>query len=139
MSSTGERVMYMPGRHLIAELYDCDQTSLTDSSRINVLLQRAAKTAGVRVLDTLVHSFPGGGVTGLCLLAESHLSIHTWPEHRYAAVDMFTCGAGLLDEVALIFKVGLASRLLTHHIILRGEALPEHCEPRPSRVMFKGC
>lgn len=83
-----------PGRHCVLDAFGCDVDALRDHNGIIAALRTAADRAGVRVLDITSHRFPEpGGVTAVALLAESHLSIHTWPEHGYAAVDAFTCGA----------------------------------------------
>jgi S-adenosylmethionine decarboxylase len=80
------------GRHLIADLHGC--TGLDDVARIERALRAAAVAAGATVIDLRLHHFgPGSGVTGMALLAESHISVHTWPEHGYAALDCFLCGA----------------------------------------------
>jgi S-adenosylmethionine decarboxylase len=79
------------GRHLICELYGASR--LDDSEHVADVLRRAARACGATVLDTRLHPFQEhGGVTGVVLLAESHVTIHTWPEHAYAAVDLFMCG-----------------------------------------------
>jgi S-adenosylmethionine decarboxylase len=80
------------GRHLIADLHGC--MGLDDVARIERALRAAARAAGAIVIDLRLHHFgQGSGVTGMALLAESHISIHTWPEHGYAALDCFLCGA----------------------------------------------
>jgi S-adenosylmethionine decarboxylase len=80
------------GRHLIADLHGC--TGLDDVARIERALRAAAVAAGATVIDLRLHHFgPGSGITGMALLAESHISVHTWPEHGYAALDCFLCGA----------------------------------------------
>jgi S-adenosylmethionine decarboxylase len=82
---------YAPGTHL---LLDCYQASrLTECSFIEQTLRDAAQSCGATVLESRLHSFGDGqGVTGVLLLAESHISIHTWPEHDFAALDIFVCG-----------------------------------------------
>ncbi len=80
------------GRHLIVEFSGASR--LTDAASISDALCRAAVAAGAAVLETRMHDFgTHHGVTGVVLLAESHISIHTWPEHGYAAIDIFMCGA----------------------------------------------
>ncbi|MEP1613546.1 MAG: adenosylmethionine decarboxylase [Roseobacter sp.] len=78
-------------KHVIAELYDVK--ILTGPEQIEAVLQAAAQEAGATVLGGHFHIFEGGGVTGVLLLSESHISIHTWPEFSYAALDVFMCGA----------------------------------------------
>lgn len=79
------------GVHLLVDLYGAGQ--LDDAGVIDDVLRRCATAAGATVLSSHLHAFaPTGGVTGVVILAESHISIHTWPEHSYAALDMFMCG-----------------------------------------------
>ena len=80
------------GKHCILELYDCDPSKLDDEAFLRDTITTAAKRAGATLLNLITHRFQPQGVTGLALLAESHISIHTWPESGYAAVDVFTCG-----------------------------------------------
>jgi S-adenosylmethionine decarboxylase len=88
------------GRHVIAELDGCDATLLASPSGIRRLLLDAARAAEVTVLADRTFQFPNGGVSGFILLAESHISIHTWPEHRYAAMDIYTCGRRAMPDTA---------------------------------------
>ena len=88
------------GLHLIADIA-CTQ-GLDDCARIESALRAAASAARVTVIDVRLHHFgEGSGVTGVVLLAESHISIHTWPEHGVAAVDIFVCGPHASAEAAL--------------------------------------
>ena len=88
------------GRHCILELYQCDQAKLNDEAFIRTTITSSAKIAGATLLNLVTHSFKPQGVTGLALLAESHISIHTWPEVGYAAIDVFTCGDHTMPEKA---------------------------------------
>lgn len=81
------------GIHLLADLAGVDACLLVDPDAIDALLRTAAVAAGARILHSHFHTFGAGmGVTGVLLLAESHISIHTWPEHGFAAADIFMCG-----------------------------------------------
>ena len=88
------------GKHCILELYGCDSTKLDDELFLRATITAAAKRAGATLLNLITHRFEPQGVTGLALLAESHISIHTWPESGYAAVDVFTCGDHTMPEKA---------------------------------------
>ncbi|MEB3266780.1 MAG: adenosylmethionine decarboxylase [Cyanobacteriota bacterium] len=88
------------GKHCILELYDCDSSRLNDEAFLRDTITTAAKRAGATLLNLITHRFEPQGVTGLALLAESHISIHTWPESGYAAVDVFTCGDHTMPERA---------------------------------------
>ena len=92
--------IYKVGKHCILELYDCNKLKLNDEACISTTLTVAAKLSGATLLNLITHRFEPYGVTGLALLAESHMSIHTWPENGYAAVDVFTCGDHTMPEKA---------------------------------------
>ena len=80
------------GTHLLVDLWGA--TNLADPEHIDTALRAAAVTAGATILHSHFHHFsPNGGVSGVVVLAESHISIHTWPERNFAAVDIFMCGA----------------------------------------------
>jgi len=104
------------GKHCILELYACDSARLDDEAFLRDTITAAAKRAGATLLNLITHRFVPQGVTGLALLAESHISIHTWPESGYAAVDVFTCGDHTMPERAcavLAAELGAASHKLT--------------------------
>lgn len=83
---------YPPGTHILLDFWGAQR--LDDASFIDGAMREAALACGATVLDTRLHQFgTGGGVTGVALLAESHISIHTWPETGYAALDIFLCFA----------------------------------------------
>jgi S-adenosylmethionine decarboxylase len=80
------------GRHMTIEYYDCDAELLLDSGRVEKAFLKAAEVSGATVLESSFHCFEPQGVSGFLVIAESHFSVHAWPEHDYAAVDIFTCG-----------------------------------------------
>ncbi len=89
------------GRHVLAEVYGCRYDILNDLERIREILVSAALSAGAEVLDTTFHRFSPQGISGVVVISESHLAIHTWPELGYAAVDVFTCGDDVDPWVAM--------------------------------------
>jgi S-adenosylmethionine decarboxylase len=93
------------GRHLLLELFDCDTDAINNVEGVKGALIEAAKRAQATIVDVVFHEFNPFGVSGVVVIAESHLSIHTWPEHRYAAVDIFSCGDTLQPEVAASYLV----------------------------------
>ena len=80
------------GRHLILDLYECDQAILDNYEELERLLEVALNMAGAKILRVFGEKFEPQGVTLLALLAESHASIHTWPCEGYCAIDLYTCG-----------------------------------------------
>jgi len=103
------------GKHLLLELKDCNEEALNDLDFLRSTLVEAAKDCGATVLGESFHPFNPHGVSGVVVIAESHLSIHTWPEYGYAAVDIFTCGDSVQPEKAaevLIRKLGAKNHSL---------------------------
>ena len=98
--SSNSMASAMIGKHFILELYDCDKSKLNDEAFIRTSITTSAKVSGATLINLITHRFSPHGVTGLALLAESHISIHTWPEIRYGAVDVFTCGDHTMPEKA---------------------------------------
>ncbi len=99
-SYKNDQELSLQSKHLLLELYNCDYEKLNDESFLRCTLNRAAKLAKATVLNLISNKFEPQGVTAIALLAESHISIHTWPESCYAAVDIFTCGHNMLPELA---------------------------------------
>jgi len=97
------------GKHLLLELKDCDKEVLNDVGFLKGALLAAATECGATVLGESFHQFNPQGVSGVMVIAESHLFIHTWPEYGYAAADIFTCGNSVQPVKAaqiLIRKLG---------------------------------
>ncbi len=80
------------GRHILVEFHGCSSEILNDVPHIEGSMLKAAKEAGATIISSVFHHFSPFGVSGVVVIQESHLAIHTWPEYRYAAVDLFTCG-----------------------------------------------
>ena len=92
-------------KHFLLELYRCDEEKLNDESFLRCSLNRAAKLAKAKILNLISNKFEPQGVTAIALLAESHISIHTWPESNYSAVDIFTCGQNMSPELACNYLI----------------------------------
>ena len=80
------------GRHVLAEVYGCRFEALNDIQKVEDIMVNAALEAGAEIREVVFHKFSPQGVSGVVVISESHLAIHTWPELGYAAVDVFTCG-----------------------------------------------
>jgi len=80
------------GRHILAEVHGCDTNILNDHVAVEQIMVSAALKAGAEVREVAFHKFSPQGVSGVVVISESHLAVHTWPELGYAAVDVFTCG-----------------------------------------------
>lgn len=97
------------GTHVLADLSGVAPALLADCTRLETLLRDAAAAAGATILHSHFHAFgPGQGVTGVVLLAESHISIHTWPEQQFAAADIFMCGASQPELALAVMRAALA-------------------------------
>jgi S-adenosylmethionine decarboxylase proenzyme len=92
--------LYALGRHLLLELKICNKEALDDLNFLKECLNEAAIQCGATVVGESFYHFSPYGVSGVVNIAESHIAIHTWPEHRYAAVDVFTCGTDVDPEKA---------------------------------------
>ena len=99
-SFSNDQKLSHQSKHLLLELYRCDYEKLNDESFLRCTLNKAAKFANATVLNLISNKFEPQGVTAIALLAESHISIHTWPESNYSAIDIFTCGQNMLPEFA---------------------------------------
>jgi S-adenosylmethionine decarboxylase len=115
-AQTEQAQPFAPGLHLLVDFWEC--RGLRDAEGIERVLREAAAACGATVLSVMLHNFgESGGITGVALLAESHISIHTWPETGYAALDLFMCGRcdprGALPVLEAWFSPG--STRVTEH------------------------
>jgi len=93
------------GKHLLVELRDCNKEILNNIEKTRAYMVAAAIEARATVIGEHFHTFSPHGISGVVIIAESHLSIHTWPEYGYAAVDVFTCGDVLQPCVAADYLI----------------------------------
>ena len=91
------------GQHVLAEFFECDPNTLNSLDKVEKYMVDAALECGATVVQKCFHMFSPFGVSGVVIIAESHLSVHTWPELGYAAVDLFTCGNKCDPKVAYEF------------------------------------
>ncbi len=106
------------GRQQTVEFYDCDAEVLLDTAAMERLFLRAAAVSGATVVKSFFHAFVPQGVSGVVIISESHFAVHAWPEHEYAAVDLFTCGA-TIDFESAIRELGAGMR--SRSVIVSGE------------------
>jgi S-adenosylmethionine decarboxylase len=99
----------MIGQHLLADLYDVPPDRLVDADLLAECLREGARRAGLTPLGPpVLHRFEGGGLTGYLLLSESHIALHTYPEHGYIALDVFSCGGADPLAVLDVFRPALS-------------------------------
>ena len=110
------------GSQVILDLYECETAHLDDLPWVKTTLVNAARAAGATIVQTVFHKFAPWGISGVVVIAESHLAIHIWPEERYAAIDVFTCGDNVLIDVACAFlKREFRARRAVQRRFKRGE------------------
>lgn len=112
------------GRHTLMEFSGCDPERIRNVAGVRRAMTEAARRANGTLVRAVFHSFSPWGVSGVVVISESHLTIHTWPEHRFAAVDVFSCGSRLRHaEVRRFLKSALGARSVQSRLVLRGEGL----------------
>ena len=109
------------GNHLLIELYNCDRKLLNNAEKIEEYMKEAAVAAGATIVSSHTNLFNPHGVSGVVIIAESHITIHTWPEHGYAAVDAFTCGPEVMTlKVKEVMEKRLKAESSSHKMFERG-------------------
>jgi S-adenosylmethionine decarboxylase len=91
------------GSQVVLDLYECETDHLDNLEWVKRTLVNAARAAGATIVETVFHKFAPWGISGVVVIAESHLAIHIWPENRYAAIDVFTCGENVQMDAASAF------------------------------------
>ncbi len=109
------------GRQILAEFYNCNSDALKDEKYIEDAMVQACIRGKATVVSHTCHSFSPYGVSGVVVIAESHVAIHTWPEYNYAAVDIFTCGETIEPwELFDYLKEKLGATHVSHMELKRG-------------------
>ena len=130
-SLNNQKKLVHKSKHLLLELYRCNFEKLNDESFLRCRLNNAAKLANSKVLNIISNKFEPQGVTAIALLAESHLSIHTWPESHYSAVDIFTCGRNMKPYIACKYLIeALMAEEHLLRVINRNPPLTVHKQTR---------
>jgi S-adenosylmethionine decarboxylase len=112
-------------KHLLVEYHGCDRAILNDLDAVRVLLRRAAVAAGATVVAEVFHPYRPQGVTGVVVIEESHLCVHTWPECGYAAVDFYTCGDCVPERADAVLREGFKAERAEVLLVRRGLRAPE--------------
>lgn len=116
------------GRHLLVSYHGCPAAKLSDRAGLLQAMRQAARASGATVLSSVDHAFASGGLTAVLLLAESHASIHTYPEHGACFVDLFTCGQACQAEVFdAVMRRFLRPTGVDRRVLLRAESSVEDC------------
>jgi len=109
------------GHHSLFDFKGCDAQRLTDTPFLRENMLAAVKSAGGTIVTDTFHTFSPHGVSGVVVIAESHVTLHTWPEHGYAAVDVFSCGISLNhDVIATKLTEALAAQTVDQRRFARG-------------------
>ncbi len=108
------------GKHYLVEFINCDVEKLKFAGDVKNALLQAAKDSKAVILNYFFHQFEPEGVTGIILIAESHFSIHTWPQDCYAAFDVFTCGSMDAERAIETLKNSLGAREVKVNLVRRG-------------------
>ena len=112
--------VHCAGAHLIVDLYQASR--LDDIDHIEDTLRRCVTAAGATLLHIHLHHFePNGGISGVAVLAESHISIHSWPERAYAALDIFMCGSANPDACVPVLREAFSPKKIAVGELLRGQ------------------
>ena len=115
----------MIGTHLLADFYGVAAERLNDTDLLRASLQNAARRCCLTPLGSpILHPFEGGGITGFILLAESHIALHTYPEHGFMALDIFSCGAAQPQEALEVFRAALCPQRVQVTLARRGDGVP---------------
>jgi S-adenosylmethionine decarboxylase len=113
------------GQHLLIEFRGCRGAVLNEPAALQALMERAVEAAQATIVKSVFHTFAAQGATGVVVVKESHFSVHTWPEHGYVAVDVYTCGECHPHRAREVLREGLAATSTEWMLIERGLGLPD--------------
>ena len=109
------------GSHLLIELFDCDEATIRQESTVGDAMVKAAEASEASIVTSSFHEFKPYGVSGAVIIQESHYTIHTWPEHRYAAVDLFYCGGTIhVDKAIDVLRQRFKPERIKFLVVRRG-------------------
>jgi S-adenosylmethionine decarboxylase proenzyme len=112
------------GNQIVLDLYDCMSERLDDLEWVETTMTEAALEAGATIVEVVFHKFAPWGISGVVVISESHLAIHIWPENRYAAVDVFTCGSSVdLDRAARSLVAAFGAQRSSMRRFCRGDGI----------------
>jgi S-adenosylmethionine decarboxylase len=120
-----QKAYFFAGRHLIASYFECDLEALANHRALMDCMVEAVKATGATLLHSVQHEFYPQGYAMIMLLSESHASIHTYPEHRSCFVDIFTCGACLIEKFDDVLQEYLHPQGLSKKIFCRTNTIEE--------------
>ncbi len=111
------------GQHILLDVWETDFEKLNDSGFIKQIMLEAAEVSGATVITSTFQEFPVQGLSGVVVLSESHISVHTYPEHGYASFDIYTCGEHVDPRLACEYIVNkLGTRRYYEREFVRGKA-----------------
>jgi S-adenosylmethionine decarboxylase len=108
------------GNHIIFDFYQCTANVLSNPESIKDIMEAAAKIMNATIITSIYHHFSPLGVSGVTVISESHIAIHTWPEHHFAAVDIFYCGDLKIEEGISYLQSAFEAQCIDQREILRG-------------------
>jgi len=109
------------GSQVVLDLYECAAAQLDDLEWVRETMVEAARRAKATIVETCFHKFSPWGISGVVVISESHIAVHIWPERRYVAIDVFTCGCTLgLDQAADFLARAFQSKRTKRHDFSRG-------------------
>jgi len=116
------------GRHFLADFYNCSCETLNDVNKISDIMTKSVEASKATIIKPFFHKFSPQGISGIIVIAESHLAIHTWPEFKYAAVNLFSCGNFDFIETLRYIKINLNAARYSINDIKRGTDINSSAE-----------